>query len=154
MGLTIEEIRRWEPLSKMEHADEKLYKERVTGAYEVVLPHKKLTLIPYVGELPSKTIIEYTSEEVIGLCPVTFLPDIYKITLRYVPKDYVPELKSLKMYFMDFISLPISHEHIASKIFNEVEKQIRPQKIYLECKVNVRGGIYTTVELGDLTLRR
>jgi len=34
----------------------------------------------------------------------------------------IPELKSLKFYYMDYISLPISHEHLADKIFNDVKK--------------------------------
>lgn len=140
------EMKTWKPLSKMDDASPEMYKERITKAYECDLPHKKFVLIPYVGE---EEIVEYDYPELVGLCPVTFYPDIYRVTIRFVPDKVVPELKSLKFYYMDYTTVPISHEHLASKIYNEFIEQVNPKKCCLKLYTNVRGGLTTNVGIGD-----
>lgn len=144
--VTIEEIRQWKPLAKMESASADVFRERIKAAMEVELPNSKLVLIPYMG-VPE--VVEYYSEELLGLCPVTFLPDIYKVRIRFIPDQTIPELKSLKFYLTDFRELPISHEHLASKIYTEVRAQVRPVAMSLNLRVAIRGGIETTIEVGD-----
>jgi len=146
MTLYEEITTKWIPLSKMESASEEIYRERIEKAYQVELPNSKLTLVPYIG---SEEIVEYNYDELVGLCPVTFLPDLYKLYIRFVPDKYIPELKSLKYYYMDFLKIPISHEHLANKIYKEFKNQIKPKKIYLYMKTNIRGGIETNIEIGD-----
>lgn len=141
-----EEIKKWIPLSKMEDANENVYKERITKAYECILPHEELIMIPYIGE---KEIIEYSYPELVGLCPITFFPDIYNIKIRFIPNTHIPELKSLKFYFMDYYFLPISHEHLISKIYKNFEKKVKPEKLYIYMETNVRGGLTTKIEIGE-----
>jgi len=141
-----EEIKTWKPLSQMNDADEALYRERITKAYECILPHQELVRIPYVGK---QEIVEYLYPELIAQCPVTFFPDIYNIKIRFVPNEIVPELKSLKFYFMDYYHLPISHEHIASKIYRDFNEQVKPRGLYIYLETNVRGGLITNIEIGD-----
>ena len=105
----------------------------------------KIVVIPYVG---GKEIVEYSTDELIGLCPATGYPDIYKLTIRYIPTDKLPELKSLKFYLMQYLEIPISHEHLAEKIYVDVRSKIQPEKIYVELIVARRGGIDTKVEVG------
>lgn len=145
MKTTLDEIKKWIPLAKMESAGEDEFRKRIQGAMEVELPHEKLTLIPYLGK---PEVVEYASEELIGLCPVTFLPDIYKIKIRFVPKEKIPELKSLKYYFLDYAELPISHEHLASRIYDQFKAQVDPKLLRVILDVAVRGGIKTTVDIG------
>ena len=142
-----EEMKSWVPICKMENADDVLYQDRIKKAYECILPNNDLVLIPYVG---LEEIVEYDYPELIALCPVTFLPDIYKVKIRFIPNKHVPELKSLKYYYMDYLKVPISHEHLASKIYNDFKKQINPKKIYLELFTNVRGGLITNIEIGNI----
>jgi len=146
MDRTMDEIRKWQPLARMEHATAEEFRRRIEAVMAVILPHAKLTVIPYIG-VPE--VVEYCSEEVIGLCPVTFLPDLYKIKIRFVPDQYIPELKSLKFYLGDYRELPISHEHFASKVYTEVRAQVEPVKMGLELGVAIRGGIRTTIYVGD-----
>lgn len=149
MKVTLAEIKKWIPLSKMESADEAEFRRRIQGAMEVELPHEDLVLIPYLGKPET---VEYASEELIGLCPVTFLPDIYKIKIRFVPNEKIPELKSLKYYFLDYAELPISHEHLASRIYEQFDKQVMPTSLHVILDVAIRGGIRTVVEIGDKNL--
>lgn len=149
--VTMSDIKKWVPLSKMEHADEDLYRERVVGAYEVEMPHGQLVRIPYVG---TGELVQYYTEELIALCPVTFLPDHYNIRIIFKPGKYVPELKSLKYYLGDYMQLPISHEHLANKIYEEFKEQMRPKKLFVELATAVRGGIYTNIMVGDANLKK
>jgi 7-cyano-7-deazaguanine reductase len=142
----LEEIKSWEPLNKMEDATEDIYLERIQKSYKVKLPNYSLVRIQYIGR---KEVIEYKTEELIALCPITFLPDIYKLSIKFIPDIFLPELKSLKFYFMDYRELPISHEHLASKIYVEFLEQIKPKKLYLYLETNIRGGITTNIEMGE-----
>ena len=141
-----EEIKNWKPLAQMDSASSELYQERITKAYECILPHEELVKIPYVGK---KEIVEYVYPELIAMCPVTFFPDIYNIKIRFIPKETVPELKSLKFYFMDYYYIPISHEHLASKIYRDFEEQVSPEELYIYLETNVRGGLITNIEIGN-----
>ena len=146
MKVTLDEIKKWVPLAQMESATEEEFRMRIKAAMEVELPHEKLTLIPYLGEVDE--VVEYASEELIGLCPVTFLPDLYKIRIRFVPDEYIPELKTVKQYFTDYFQLPISHEHLAARIHQQFGDQVQPKRLHVSLDVAVRGGIKTTVEVG------
>ena len=141
-----EEMKSWIPLSQMDKASPEMYKERITKAYECDLPHRDFVLIPYIGK---EEIVEYDYPELIGLCPVTFYPDVYRVKIRFIPNELIPELKSLKFYYMDYTTVPISHEHLASKIYNDFVSQVRPKACYLELFTNVRGGLTTNIEIGD-----
>jgi 7-cyano-7-deazaguanine reductase len=151
MGQTsMEEIGKWMPLSKMESATEQVYIERVSKSMDVKMKNYKLVLIPYMGERNEE--VEHYYPELVALCPVTFLPDLNQVYIRYIPDKHIPELKSLKYYLMDYIKLPISHEHLASKILQQIREQVLPKKIAVLLKVNVRGGIYTQCWAGDKEL--
>jgi 7-cyano-7-deazaguanine reductase len=149
MKTTLQDIANWVPLAQMESASDKVYLERIQGAMEVDLPHQDLVLIPYIGR---PELVEYSSDELIALCPVTFLPDIYKVRIRYVPGKVIPELKSLKYHFLDYAKLPISHEHLASRIYAQFKEQVQPVALHVILDVAVRGGIKTTVSIGAETL--
>lgn len=146
MKTTLEDIKKWIPLAKMESAGEEEYQKRIRGAMEVELPHENLVLIPYIGK---PEVVEYATDELIGLCPVTFLPDIYTVKIRFIPDKHVPELKSLKYYFLDYAQLPISHEHLASRIYDQFKGQVRPKELRVILEVAIRGGIKTTVDIGS-----
>jgi len=147
--VTLETIRQWQPLSTMEGATEDVYRERIEAAYACDLPHQKLTPIPYVGN-PEAIVHHNYEHELVALCPVTFLPDVYGLFISYNPGEYIPELKSLKLYLMDFIALPISHEHLLSKIYETFVAQIKPKSCKMKLVTNIRGGIETIVELGSV----
>ena len=89
--------------------------------------------------------ITYETNELTALCPMTGLPDFYTLRIIYMPADHVPELKSLKVYFVSFRNVPILHEHLACRIFDDFKKKVEPHKLKVELEANVRGGICSTV---------
>ncbi|MCD6382955.1 MAG: NADPH-dependent 7-cyano-7-deazaguanine reductase QueF [Thermoplasmata archaeon] len=87
----------------------------------------------------------HTSQELTALCPTTSVPDFYTVKIVYEPDEYLVELKSLKFYLTSFRNVGIYHEELLNEILEDLKEVVRPHWIYVELKVNVRGGIYTTV---------
>ena len=104
----------------------------------------KILPIPYVGGIDHK--ISYKYDELVALCPVTGILDTYSVEIIFIPNDYIPELKTLKFYFLDYIDMPISHEHLHAKIFKDFNKIIKPKESYVILDVSIRGGIHTIIE--------
>lgn len=81
-----------------------------------------------------------------ALCPTTQLPDFYTLRIIYEPNEKLVELKSLKLYLAQYRNVGIYHEELANEILEDIRDIIDPKWIFLELKVNVRGGIYTVVK--------
>jgi 7-cyano-7-deazaguanine reductase len=138
----------WDFSKTMEGMDDATIKERIEKAYNWPMP--ALRPIPYVGE--KGIVTTYETNEMIARCPATGYPDTYRLIIDFIPNEVVPELKTLRFYFMDFYTLPISHEHLCAKIYKEFGEQVKPTKLYVRLLTAVRGGIYTTVQLGDASI--
>ncbi len=91
-------------------------------------------------------VCEHTSPELTALCPTTRLPDFYTARVVYEPNEKLVELRSLKIYFVQYRNVGIYHEELANEILEDLRTVIEPKWIFLELKVNVRGGIYTVVK--------
>ena len=96
----------------------------------------------YKGE---RYVCEHTFPELTAVCPTTNLPDFYTLRLLYEPNEKLIELKSLKLYLVQYRNEGIYHEELINKIMEDLKSIIEPNWIYLELKVNVRGGISTIV---------
>ena len=138
----------WDFTTTMEGMSDEAIKERIQKAYD--WPMAKLRPIPYVGI--SGVVVTYESGELIARCPATGYPDTYRLIIDFIPDVKMPELKTLRFYLMDFFTLPISHEHLCAKIYREFSEQIQPRKIYVRVLAATRGGICTTIQLGDASL--
>ena len=92
-------------------------------------------------------IINITVPEFTCLCPKTGNPDFATLYIKYIPKDFCLELKSLKQYVVSFRNVGTFHESVANQISNDLSKIINPQFLTLKAQFNVRGGIHTSVEI-------
>jgi len=137
----------WQFEPSMEAMSDEDIKERIRRVYEYEIP-AKIRPIPYIGD--KREVVTYSSEELVARCPVTGLPDFYKIAIEFVPDETIPELKSLKYYLLGYLDLPISHEHLVSKVYRDLEAAVRPSRLRITLDVAVRGGITTRVVLGEL----
>ncbi len=93
----------------------------------------------------SHTVVEYEYPELTAVCPMSGLPDFYTVRLVYEPDKKLPELKSLKMYFVGFRNVGILHENLANRILEDFVAAVNPRWLLIELFVNNRGGVYTTV---------
>ena len=57
------------------------------------------------------------------------------------------ELKSLKIYFVSFRDKPGFHEDLTNQILDDLVKLLDPIFININAEWNVRGGIYTSVNV-------
>ena len=89
--------------------------------------------------------ITYEYSELTALCPMTGIQDIYTVRINFMPGKKIPELKSLREYFLAYRDVPILHEHLANKIFNDFSGAVSAQKIKIQLNVAIRGGISTTI---------
>lgn len=89
--------------------------------------------------------VTYKTGELTALCPMTGLPDFYTLRIIYTPGPFVPELKSLKIYLLGYRNMPLLHEHLACRIFDDFFSAVKPKTLKIELTANVRGGITSTV---------
>ena len=92
-------------------------------------------------------IIEIEAPEFTCLCPKTGQPDFATILLEYVPDKRCIELKSLKLYYWAYRDEGAFHEDVANTILNDLVAAVMPRHMRLRAMFNVRGGIYTTVDV-------
>jgi 7-cyano-7-deazaguanine reductase len=92
-------------------------------------------------------IIEITAPEFTCLCPKTGQPDFATLYLEYVPDRLCVELKSLKLYIWSYRDEGHFHEDVTNRIADDLLKALDPRYLRLRAEFNVRGGIYTTVEV-------
>jgi 7-cyano-7-deazaguanine reductase len=83
--------------------------------------------------------------ELTAVCPVTRLPDFYVVRTVYEPERKLVELKSFKLYLNAYRDVEILHEEVANKILDDFIAAVKPRWAYIEVKVNVRGGMSTTI---------
>ena len=90
--------------------------------------------------LVSMDIPEFTC-----LCPRSGYPDFALVKIRYQPREFVVELKSLKLYINGYRDCPISHEAAANKILDDLVSLLDPRWMRVIADFTVRGNIKTVV---------
>ena len=97
--------------------------------------------------LTSNYTVKFEIPEFTCICPLTSQPDFAVIQIEYVPDLVNVELKSLKSYFWAYRDEAGFHEAVTNKIMDDLVVLLNPRYIKIIAKWNVRGGIYTTVEI-------
>lgn len=87
------------------------------------------------------SIPEYTS-----ICPKSGLPDFGTITIRYIPRQWCAELKSLKMYILAYRNLGVFYENAVNRILKDFVRAVKPIQAVVTGEFNVRGGMKSTIE--------
>ncbi len=90
--------------------------------------------------------VELFTDELTSCCPFTGLPDFYKLHLTYIPTKKLVELKSLKLYLVQFRDIGLTHEDLLNIIFEDLLRLLKPRYIKIELNVNIRGGIKAVVQ--------
>ena len=83
---------------------------------------------------------EYTS-----VCPMTGLPDVGCITITYRPYKKIIELKSLKVYLLQYRNVGIFYEHVVNRILDDLVAVLEPKYMEVTGDFAARGGITTKV---------
>ena len=83
---------------------------------------------------------EYTS-----VCPMTGLPDVGCITIKYRPNTKIVELKSLKFYLLQYRNVGIFYESLVNRILDDLVAVLEPKIMEVTGDFTARGGITTKV---------
>ena len=90
-------------------------------------------------------LISFDIPEFTCLCPRSGFPDFAVIKIRYQPRDWIVELKSLKLYFNGYRDRHISHEGAANQILDDLVALLDPRWMRVTADFTVRGNIKTVV---------
>jgi len=90
-------------------------------------------------------IVDLSIPEFTCICPKTALPDFAVINVSYKPAKVCLELKSLKLYLVEYRSVGVFHEHLVNKLLDDFVSACKPRWMRVEVIMNPRGGIGTTV---------
>jgi len=91
--------------------------------------------------------IRIESPEFTCLCPKTGQPDFATLLLEYIPDQRCVELKSWKLYLWSYRNQGGFHEALTNRILDDLVAALSPRFMRLTAEFNVRGGIYTTIEV-------
>ncbi|MEM7619850.1 MAG: preQ(1) synthase [Pseudomonadota bacterium] len=83
----------------------------------------------------------FTCPEFTSLCPITNQPDFAHLVIDYVPKDWLVESKSLKLYLSSFRNHGAFHEDCTVSIGKRLAHLIEPHWLRIGGYWYPRGGI-------------
>ena len=89
--------------------------------------------------------IEIVLPEFSSVCPKTGLPDFGELVLRYVPDKLCLELKSYKMYLLEYRNLGIFQENVVNRVLRDVVAATRPVSATVIGDFTPRGGLSTLI---------
>ena len=114
--------------------------EQAVAGMDAVLPEIETWPNTYPGYEIEIVLPEFTS-----VCPKTGLPDFGKLTLRYVPDKKCLELKSLKMYTLEYRNLGIFYENVINRFLRDVVNACEPVRATIVGDFTPRGGIQSKI---------
>jgi 7-cyano-7-deazaguanine reductase len=86
-------------------------------------------------------VARFTVPEFTSLCPVTGQPDFAHLVIDYVPKDWLVESKSLKLYLGSFRNHGAFHEDCTVAIGKRIVALLAPHVLRIGGYWYPRGGM-------------
>jgi 7-cyano-7-deazaguanine reductase len=86
-------------------------------------------------------VVEFATNELTALCPITGQPDFYELTLTYRPNRSLIESKSLKLYLWSFRDRGIFAEDLAATLLKNLVSACAPLEMTVDLTQRVRGGL-------------
>ncbi|MBF0228466.1 MAG: NADPH-dependent 7-cyano-7-deazaguanine reductase QueF [Desulfamplus sp.] len=107
---------------------------------------KKEMIDPIDYGYKSKRTIDITIKqpEFTSVCPMTGLPDIGCITIKYRPDQKIVELKSLKFYLLQYRNVGMFYEHVVNRILDDLVDMLEPFYMEIIGEFTPRGGVSST----------
>lgn len=93
---------------------------------------------PHQGKL---YVVRFTAPEFTSLCPVTGQPDFAHIVIDYIPREWIVESKSLKLYLTSFRNHGAFHEDCSVSIARRLVEELDPVWLRIGAYWYPRGGI-------------
>jgi 7-cyano-7-deazaguanine reductase len=85
--------------------------------------------------------IRLTCPEFTSLCPLTSQPDFAHLIIDYIPKDWIVESKSLKLFLNSYRNMRAFHEACTMEIASALTDLLQPIWLRIGAYWYPRGGI-------------
>ncbi|XYK78845.1 MAG: preQ(1) synthase [Labrenzia sp.] len=89
----------------------------------------------------TKYMVRFVAPEFTSLCPLTSAPDFAHLVIDYVPKDFLVESKSLKLFLGSFRNHGAFHEDCTVSIGKRLVDLLDPEWLRVGGYWYPRGGI-------------
>ena len=86
-------------------------------------------------------VARFTAPEFTTLCPITGQPDFAHLVIDYVPRQWLVESKSLKLYLGSFRNTGSFHEDCTVGIGKKLAEVLKPEFLRIAGYWYPRGGI-------------
>ncbi|MDO9707240.1 preQ(1) synthase [Paracraurococcus lichenis] len=86
-------------------------------------------------------LVRFAAPEFTSLCPLTAQPDFAHLVIDYVPRDWLVESKSLKLYLGSFRNHGAFHEACTVGIARRLVEELSPHWLRIGGYWYPRGGI-------------
>jgi 7-cyano-7-deazaguanine reductase len=86
-------------------------------------------------------VARFTAPEFTTLCPITGQPDFAHLVIDYVPRQWLVESKSLKLYLGSFRNVGAFHEDCTVSIGKKLAAFLKPQFLRIGGYWYPRGGM-------------
>lgn len=86
-------------------------------------------------------LARFTFPEFTTMCPVTGQPDFATLVIDYVPKRFLVESKSLKLYLNSFRDVGAFHEECTVSIGKRLVALLKPRWLRIGGYFHPRGGM-------------
>jgi 7-cyano-7-deazaguanine reductase len=109
-----------------------------------ILGHEVRHPVAHVECFPAPadvTIVRFTTDELMSMCPVTTQPDLSNLVIEYEPTSKCVESKSLKLYLWSFRDRAVFAEALAAEIAREIMTTAEPARVRVTLTQRPRGGI-------------
>ena len=93
------------------------------------------------GHAGTLSMVRFTAPEFTSLCPMTGQPDFAHIVIDYVPRAWLVESKSLKLYLHAFRNHGAFHEDCTLDIGQRLATLLDPEWLRIGAYWYPRGGI-------------
>lgn len=115
----------------------------MTSSYSAL--GKPVTTFEKLDPIPTRCkFIQYHSDQLTAVCPVTGQPDFYEATVDLSADGIGIETKTLKLYLETYRDQPLFCEDLAVKICEDLVAACAPFKCVVALQQRRRGGIQIT----------
>ena len=85
--------------------------------------------------------VEFSTDELTAICPVTEQPDFYELKLTYRPRSRLLESKAMKLYLWSFRDKGMFAEDMAATLLKDLVAACDPVEMTVDLIQQVRGGL-------------
>ena len=86
-------------------------------------------------------VVEFSTNELTAVCPITGQPDFYELKLSYRPGTRLLESKAIKLYLWGFRDRGIFAEDMAATLLKDFVAACDPVEMTVDLTQQVRGGL-------------